>query len=520
MFKSAYQYSVIIITLLFLSCSHGLPELDPYEKASEAPNLEWEPSEEEREKSFELEELPTLPEDLESQADSLTLSQLVDIALANNPTTQIAWQDARAAAAAWAEARGLYYPQVSGSAGYFYARDGGSSVGGDAFQEQYGNVGLTLDYLLLDFGGREAEIDAARLALINANWNQNDAIQNVLNEVAVNYYTYIGSKALVIADETNLEEAETSLEAAELRLEAGVGTLPDVLQARAELAQVQLDLVEDRGNVEIFRGELATSVGWPSNTEFDVSDPTDDLPIDALNDNVNDLIEIAMDNRPDLAAVQASVREKQAELREAKTAFFPEISATAQVFRFWVRPDGGSSDYFTNYLVGLQLQMPIFQGFTLINAVRQASAELESAKAALRLQEQIVIDEVWAAYYNFRTAVQSLEAAEVLLESSLESYDASLELYRNGVGDIIELLTAQTTLAEARAELVGTTTDVFTSYADLINAMGTEIPSPNEVVVDETVVIEEEAIIDSQGEVIESEVKESIEVQESINEQN
>ncbi len=234
----------------------------------------------------------------------------------------------------------MYYPQISGSVGYFYARDGGSSTGSGAFQEQYGDIGLSLNYLLLDFGGREAQIDAARLALLNANWNQNQAIQNVLNEVAVNFYTYIGSKALVIADEINLEEAQTSLEAADLRLEAGVGTLPDVLQARATLAQVQLNFVEDRGDVEIFRGNLATSVGWPANTEFDVSDPIEELPIDALADNVNDLIEVAMNNRPDLAAVQASVREKQAELKEAKSEFFPEISATGQVFRFWVRPDG------------------------------------------------------------------------------------------------------------------------------------------------------------------------------------
>jgi outer membrane protein TolC len=200
-----------------------------------------------------------------------------------------------------------------------------------------------------------------------------------------------------------------------------------------------------------------------------------------------------MNNRPDLAAVQASVREKQAELKEAKSEFFPEISATGQVFRFWVRPDGQASEFFTNYLLGVQLQVPIFQGFTLINAVRQASAELQSAKAALRLQEQIVIDDVWEAYYMFRTAVQSLEAADVLLQSSLESYDASLARYRSGVGDIIELLNAQTTLAEGRAEQVQATTDIFTSYANLINAMGTEIPSPQEIV------IEEEVIIDSEG---------------------
>lgn len=498
-------YSLILAIVMIVSCSHGAPEFDPYKKASPAAGEEWVPSEKEWEKSFELEELPTIPQELASESGSLTLSQLVDIALANNPTTQIAWEDARAAAAAWAEARGLYYPQVSGSAGYFYAKDGGSNAGGDAFEEQYGSVGLTLSYLLLDFGGREAEIDAARLALVNANWNQNQAIQNVLNEVAVSFYDYIGSKALVIADETNLEEAQTSLEAADLRLEAGVGTLPDVLQARAILAQVQLNLVEDRGNVEILRGELATSVGWPSNTVFDVSDPADDLPLDALADNVNDLINVAMENRPDLAAVQASVREAEAELRQAKSAFFPEISATGQLFRFWVRPDGGTSEYFTNYLLGVQLQVPIFQGFTLINSVRQASAELESAKAALKLQEQIVIDQVWAAYYNFRTAVQSLEAATVLLESSIESYNASLERYQNGVGDIVELLNAQTTLAEARAERVQTTTDIFTSYANLINAMGTEIPSPEEIV------IEEEVVIDSEGGAVEEEVNEEIE---------
>ncbi len=491
--KSVCQYCAILFAFFLISCSHGAPEFDPYKEASPSPGEEWEPTEEEREKAFDLEELPTISDELEADVDNMTLSQLVDIALANNPTTQIAWEDARATAAAWAEARGLYYPKISGSAGYFNARDGGSSTGGAAFDEQYGNIGLSLNYLLLDFGGREAEIDAARLALLNANWNQNQAIQNVLRDVADVFYKYIGSKALVLADEINLQEAQTSLEAAELRLEAGVGTLPDVLQARATLAQVQLNFVEDIGDVEIYRGLLASVVGWPANTIFDVSKQVGELPLEALRDNVNDLIDIGMKNRPALAAVQASVREKEAELREAKSEFSPDISATAQVFRFWVRPDGESSEYFTNYLLGVQLQVPIFQGFTLINAVRQASAELESARASLRLQEQIVIDEIWNSYYKFRTAVQSVEAADVLLVSSIESYDASLTRFRSGVGDIIELLNAQTTLAEARAEQVQNTTDVFTSYANLINAIGTEIPSPEEVVIEEEVIINSES---------------------------
>lgn len=501
----------IVTPTLLLSCADGLPELNPYKEASPAPGEEWVPTEKEREKAFILEELPTLPEELEPVAGELTLTQLIDEALKYNPTTQQAWEDARAAAAVWAQARGLYYPQISGETNYQYKRSGGSSAGQDAFDEQLGNVGATLDYLLFDFGGREAEVQAAKMALMNANWNQNQAIQDVINSVAVSFYEYIGSKALVIADETNLEEAQTSLDAAELRLEAGVGNLPDVLQAKATLSQVQLDLVEDRGNVEIFRGELATNVGWPANTDFDVIQSLDDLPTQALNDNVNDLIELAMENRPDVAAVQATVREFEAELREARSNFFPEISATAQVFRWWVRPDGGSSDYFTNYLVGLQLTMPLFQGFTIINSVREAEAELESARAALRYQEQIVIEEVWDAYYSFRTAVQSLDTAYALLESSIESYNASLARYKSGVGDIVELLNAQTLLAEARAEEVGAKTSLFTSYADLVRAIGTDLPTPeieglSEITVEEVEIVEE-------GQAGEVEVEEIEEVQ-------
>ena len=142
-----------------------------------------------------------------------------------------------------------------------------------------------------------------------------------------------------------------------------------------------------------------------------------------------------------------------------------------------MKPNGDNSDYFTNYMVGLQLQVPIFQGFAIINSVRSAAAQVESARAALNLQQQIVINEVWNAYYNFRTAVQSLKAADDLVASAKESYDASLARFKSGVGDIVELLNAQSTLAQARAEQVQSRTSIFTSYANLINAIGTDLPA-------------------------------------------
>ena len=477
--SSINYYILIFIIFLTFGCAQGFPELNPSKETSTAPGAVWRPHTGEYSEFFPTEELAGVPSELGEYINELTLSQLVDVALVNNPTTIQAWERAKAAAAAWAVARGIYYPQIDGSAEYAYNKGGGEAKGLNRYKEQYGHVGATLNYLLLDFGGRSAQSQAARQALYNANWNHNQAIQDVLLNVASAYYKYIGNKAQTRADEVSLEEAKISLEAAELRLEAGVGTLPDVLQAKATMAQVQFDLVADRGAVETSRGTLATAVGWSADTEFDVADEPSELPLKALQQNVEDLIVTAKKNRPEFAAVEAFVSQREAELREAQSNRFPQLFAVGQIARWWVRPDGLSSDYFTNYLVGLQLQIPIFQGFALVNAVREARANLKAAQAALLVEEQVVIQDVWNAYYNFRTAAQQLEASEVLVASAKESYDASLARFRSGVGDIVELLNAQTLLAEARAEKVQSRTSLFTFYAELIHAIGAETPSIN-----------------------------------------
>ena len=133
---------------------------------------------------------------------------------------------------------------------------------------------------------------------------------------------------------------------------------------------------------------------------------------------------------------------------------------------------GGTDDQNTNYRAGLQVTAPIFEGFALRNAVRSARATLAATRAQLELSEQDVIDEVWTAYYAFRTAAAQLAASRALLVSAQESYDVSLERYRLGAGDIVQFLNTQSTLAVARATLVNTETALSVSYAQLLHAIG------------------------------------------------
>ncbi len=478
--------SLVLLAMLMtgsilLSCGKPLPELNPDPFASPAPGKYYKLKEETEKTILPANEKTALgPDNLIPPAKKLSLADLVDVALRINPSTQVSWEQARSAAAQWAVSRGDYYPSISGDAS-------GMGMGGDSSSGYYGNVGLSLSYLLLDFGGRAASVESARQALMAANWNHNQTIQDVLRDVPQAYYTYLGNKARVRASESNLEEALISLKSTEQRKKAGVSTIADVLQARSRADQVRLDLVTNRGAVKISRGQLATAVGWPANADFDVAEEPGDLPISKINRSTEALINLALKDRPDLASARAAVRRSQADLKKADADLWPKLMATGNVA--WTGIDGKLSDaeYFgdtgnitssgTGYYGGLSLQFPLFEGFSLRNKVRAAKADLEASRAALRFKEESVIADVWSAFYNLQTAGQQVTSSETLLISSKESYKVSLARYRAGVADIVELLNAQSTLASARAQRVQARTDLFTSYAALLHAIGAELPT-------------------------------------------
>ena len=470
---------LIVLAMAFLGCNKAMPELDPNKFTSTAPGKAYVVSKEKEPDSLPAEKLPGISDDLRPSGHKLTLAQLVDVALRINPSTQEAWDRARSAAAQWGAARGDYYPTIGGDVS-------GTGMGGSA-RGVLGQVGVSLSYLLLDFGGREASVQSARQALAAANWNHNQAIQDVLRNVPQAYYKYIGYKAQVRASEASLKEALTSLDSTEQRRRAGVSTIADVLQARSNADQVRLTLVANRGGVKVSRGDLATAVGWPANIDFDVAVEPEEFPLSRMEQNTNELINLALRDRPDLESARATVRQGKADLDKAESDLWPKLVATGNVG--WTGIDGrmsGSGDVFVgmdidssgiSYYGGLALQFPIFEGFSLRNKVRAARSDLEAARAALRAKEVGVISDVWKSYYNVRTAAQQVETIKTLLVSSKESYRVSLARYRAGAADIVELLNAQSLLVSARSQEVEARTDLFTYYAELVHAIGADLPS-------------------------------------------
>jgi len=465
--------SILSILLIFqvVACSKTPPEVNSAIHAAPAQN-ELPP--EEDIKPIQPEFTGRLPEagpggDL-APHDGMALAELVDVALTNSPQTRVAWAQARAAAAGWGTSRSEYYPTIAGEV---------DSAIGDVRQaifqggQSYVAVGVTLDYLLLDFGGREARVRAAKEALIAANWSHDQAIQDVLRDVPQAYYNYLGDKAMVIAARKNLEDANTTLRSTEARRESGVSTIADVLQARSSAQQAQADLASAKGDAKIAKGALAQAVGWQANAPYDVADEPSRLPIDKISKGVDDLVEEAKYKRPDIGAMQAQVRQSEAEVEDARAKPFPTLSATGNFQYQKYRSTDARAAY-----GGLTLKIPLFAGFSMRNALKQAQAELDAARAQLAAKEDTVIKEVWDAYYNFSTAKEQYRAYNSLLVSARESYAVSLERYRNGAADITELLNAQNTLASARSQLIGSRMAVYSQYAELLHAVGDQVGGP------------------------------------------
>ena len=418
---------------------------------------------------------PEIPEEYTKPGTTVSLGQVVEVALRNNPNTREAWHVARAAAAEVGSKRSLYYPyaDVFGD----IQRQKTSAVN-DQFrfiQTTYG-PSIAVSWLLFNFGGREAEVQEATRFLYAADWLHNAAIQDVVLLATSEYYRYLNAKAQVVARQANLEEARRNLAAAEERHRAGVATIADVLQARTAASQSELALQVVQGQVQVVRGALATAIGVPASVPVDVGELPEELPLDAVQQSVDDLIARAVEDRPVLAAQRFRALAAESRIHAAAIDGLPHLTLDASGNRTFYYTPNAHDPFSTNWAGAITLRIPVFRGFDTAYQVQKAREEAEAVKAASERTEDQVIFDVWSSYYALQTAAQGVRTTRDLLASARQSADVAEGRYRAGVGSILDLLTAQSALADARSQEAQARALWFIAMAELAHATGSLAP--------------------------------------------
>ncbi len=403
---------------------------------------------------------------------TVSLYEAIDVAFRNSPVTRQSWLLTQAAAADVGSRRSAYYPAVE--ADLSGVRQKQSALGGSVttISTTYApSVGLT--WLLLDLGGRGADVEEAKRRLYAADFTHDATMNDLGLGVARSYYTYQGARALLVAREASLKQAQENYAAAEERHRAGVATIADVLQARTVVSQQKLAYDQVNGQIQILRGQLATALGVPVDLPIDAAELPADVHENASVAAVDRLIAEAERNRPDLAAARARAQAARAHVASARAAGLPTLSASAFAGRNYYDFSTEAAPYTTNYSLGLFLRVPLFTGFKTVYETRSAAALARAADAGAESYSQQVTFQVWNSYFGVQTAAQQVRASKDLLESAKESAEVARGRYREGVGSILDLLTAESALANALAQDVTSRAEFLLAVAQLAHDAGT-----------------------------------------------
>src|SRR5580692_6519331 len=338
-----------------------------------------------------------------------SLAELIDLAEAHNPETRVAWESARAEAAALGIARSELYPALTAVA--LSGVDRSEVPLGSQFYRQTVPVlqaSLELNYTIVDFGARRGRITAESARVLAANFTFNDVHRKLIFQVQQAYYRLLNASAQETAARASLANAVAVQQAAEERLRNGLATLPDVLEARSATAQSQYDLQAVLGAEQISRGDLATALGAPAATMIRIEPLTEVPTPESFGESVEQVTYRALDKRPDLQGEVAGVRLAEAQRKEARAAYYPSLnlranpSAQSLYIEQQTLPWGHTADLTGGFAVSLNWS--VFDGGARRNRLMQSEAEIRRAQAQVSAARDNIEDEVWTAYSNLKTA--------------------------------------------------------------------------------------------------------------------
>ena len=393
-------------------------------------------------------------------ATALSAIDVVDLALCNNPQTREVWASARLQAALVGVAQSAWLPDLDAR-----VASGRNFLESRNFSQS--SAALTLSWLVFDFGQRSANIENARQLLSAAAATQNAMVQSLFLAAVQSYYTAQAARAAVLATSEAERAAKEGFAAAESRYQVGAGTPADRLLAQTAYSQATLNRIRAEGEARNSLGVLANAMGFAAQEKIVLDEIPRSLPAAAFQQDVDALINEARQRRPDLQSAEAQVKAAEAGVEVARAQGRPSVNLSTGPG--WQDVDGVSANTGN---IGLTLSVPIFSGFETTYRVRSAEAQVDLRAAQRdRLRNQVALD-VWKAYQSLNTATQSLKATADLVASAEQSERVALGRYKAGVGTVLDLLTAQTALANARLQRIQAGLDWHVYRATLAQTVG------------------------------------------------
>ncbi len=388
-----------------------------------------------------------------SDIKELSLQTAMVLALCNNPQLKAAWASIKVQSALAGEVRAAYLPTVTATLSFLDTRVSKKIEGIPLKSMSRGDVNaLNLNWRLFDFGARSSNDDSSEYQVLASVESHQALMQSVLASLIESYFNVLTAQAVENSRMKAVESAESSLTAVLNREKNGFSAASDFLQARLALAKAQIALARARAEVKKTIVNLNFTMGMPPSVVVVIPPHELDIGIKHVPD-LNSLFE-KIPMHPSILAALAKLNALKSKEKAARAEGLPNLDFTYSVNQNGTQSQGFSSAAGRVQTAGINLNIPIFSGFSRTYKINGAKAQIEESQALLQeVQAQVNLSTV-KAHADAVSAHENLSFSQAMKDAAVSALESSERRYNRGVADIFELLNSKNAVSEAELERI------------------------------------------------------------------
>lgn len=407
-----------------------------------------------------------------------SLADLERLALTDNPDLKSARAGYEAVSKTVTEALSAYLPQISAQARFDQTTLPAPSALSNTLigtSEPYASVVVGVRQMIFDFGKNLSLIQAARGDAASAEQEAEATKAVVLLAVDRACFGVQAADGLLSVAKKSLERYEETLRRTEVLVRTGARPPFDLTQAKVEVANARLTVINAQGALQIARITLLNVIGKEKQIDFKLKpESAATAAPDSRDLKLDQLTSIALESRPEVKSNSAQVEAARSRFSSAFRDYLPSIG-----FEGWY------GKYLPDYPVPLRdswgvgavLSWRLFDGLKTTARVGELGARREQQEALLDRQRERIVSEVASAYTGLAQSESNVQLATDRLTAAQENVRLAQKRYEASVATILELLVAQNALVSAEAFNIDARAQHEIAVASLRTAVGGTLPA-------------------------------------------
>lgn len=409
-----------------------------------------------------------------SVLSNLDLENAIRLAICNDELAKQGLYTIQQRSATLGIAKSKTYPTVDGvvdrrsvNSRYVYS-DGhaGSTTSGNP-----SSASVRFAWTIFDFGYNQEMVKGAKGLLSSAQFYQQQRIVDLIESTATAYYAaYMNYQELKVYESYSVE-AQSNFRRAEAKFSAGGGIKSDYLMLKTIYERSRLQLRQIQSESLVRRGELARILGARADTPIRLTSSLSTVAkLDLI--SISSLIDISLRASPKISALKAEYESAQSEVRAAKVDGYPKVSLVGSLGYDDDVVGQGSLHSVGSRSVGIQIEVPLFDGFARhsqlrykIAAANSKLSQTEDAKADIALK-------VWRDYQNQISAADEVQMSAQIESVAKDAYATALSKYEVGALSISAITDAQKEFLSARLQKIQADYKFLVSNIGLQGSLG------------------------------------------------